>query len=444
MTDVIRFAGIAGCIGLIVVISGCGRGSGGGGAQESAASPGQFKPISTAAAVFWDRQTTESAELLRSLAEEFNANRGQALPLKVEHVGGYSDIFRKVSASIQAGALPSMAVAYQSMTAEYAQTGAVADIDPFIKDPQAGLSPEDLDDFFSVVIDTNKYPDFGGKMYSFPFCKSVLSLYFNKRVLSQAGFTDPPKTWADFLEQCRQVKAKAGKSAYAVSVDCSTIAGMMFSMGGEIVSGKQTLFDSPAAIKTFELIETLVKEALAYQIPPNTYDDETALAQDNVAFVIRSSSGRTNVKLLMENDQDKWGMALIPQDNPQDPHTVLFGPNICIFNTTPEQQRAAWDFVKFFTSAKVSVRWALGTGYLPIRKSAARDPEMQKFWAEWPYNRTAFDCLAYAKAEPNLAGWQEIRTLVENAETEVLTGVKAARQAALDLKQKADAVLARQ
>jgi multiple sugar transport system substrate-binding protein len=361
----------------------------------------------------------------------------------VEHSGGYKEIFQKVSASIRAGALPGMAVAYQSMTAEYALTGAVVALEPFINDPQTGLTAADLDDFFPVVIATNRYPDFGGKMLSFPFCKSVLMLYFNKRVLGQAGFTEPPKTWADFLEQCRQVKAKTGKFAYAVSVDCSTIAAMIFSMGGEMVSGKETRFDSPPALKTFELIETLANEDLAYQITPGAYDDEGALAQDTVAFVIRSSSGRTNVKLLMQNEQDKWGMAMIPQDNPQAPSTVLFGPNVCIFNTTPEQQQTAWAFAKFFTSPDVSVRWALGTGYLPIRKSAASNPDMQKFWAEWPYNRAAFDCLPFAKSEPNLAGWQEVRTLVENAETEVLTKIKLGRQAAVDLKQKADAVLAR-
>lgn len=429
-----RMAGVLG-VACVLMVMGCG---GGGGVAS-----GQFKPIDASAAVFWDRQTTESAELLRALAGEFNAKRQGALPIKVEHSGGYSEIFRKVSASIQAGALPSMAVGYQSMAVEYAQAGAVIALDAFVHDPKIGLSKADLDDFFPVVIETNRYPDFDGKMFSFPFCKSTLMLYFNKRVLAQAGFNEPPKTWADFLEQARQIKAKTGKKAYAVSVDCSTIAGMMFSRGGEIVSGKQTLFDSPAAIKTFELIETLAKEDLAYQISPGSYDDEAALAQDSVAFVIRSSSGRTSVKLLMQDD-DRWGMSVIPQDDPANPCTVLFGPNICIFNTTPEQQQAAWEFVKFFTSPEVSVRWALGTGYLPIRKSAAANPEMQEFWAEWPYNRAAFDGLPFAKSEPNLAGWQEVRTLVETAETEVLTGVKPARQAALELKQKADAVLMKQ
>jgi len=428
---------------LAVAVAGCGGGGEPPDSGPTSAAAPRFRPIDTAAAVFWVRQATEVGELLRKLADEYNQDRpAGALPIKVEHVGGYPDIFRKVSASIQARTLPSMSVGYQSMMTEYIQSTAVVALDDFVHDPEMGLSQEELDDFWPVVMETDVYPEYGGKMYSFPFCKSILMLYFNKHVLAEAGLSGPPDTWDEFLDQCRQIKAKTGKYAYAVHVDCSTVDGWIFSMGEEVLVGRKTRYDSPKAVRVFELFETLVQEGLAYQIPPGTYDDEMAFAQDEVAFVFRPSSGRTNVALLME-DPDKWGMARIPQADPETPRTVLYGPSICIFNTTPEQQQAAWRFVKFFTSSEAPVKWALGTGYLPIRKSAADNPAMQQFWAEWEYNRAAFDCLAFATSEPTVAGWQEVRALVESAQTEVLTGLKPARQAALDLKQKADAVLAR-
>lgn len=405
--------------------------------------PAGYRPIDPEAVVFWDRQTTESAELIRQIAADFNT-QFPGIPIKIERAGGYTDIFRKVSASIQARALPGMAVSYQSMTAEYVPTGAIVDLDQFIQDPKQGLSPEELDDFFPVVLETNRYEDFGGKMYSFPFAKSVLMLYFNKGVLGQAGIEAPPATWDAFLEQCRQIKAKTGKAAYAVSVDCSTIDGMIFSFGGEVVRGRETLFDSPPALRVFELLETLAKEELAYQITPGTYDDEVAFSKNDVAFTIRSSSHRGPASILMQGRQNQWGIAALPQGNPEHPVTVLYGPNITVFNTSLEHQARAWAFIKYFTSAEVNVRWALGTGYVPMRKSAAQHPDIQAFWAEWEYNRAAYDCLSFARSEPNLAGWQQVRDLVEKAETEILTGVKSARQAALDLKQAADAVLARQ
>ena len=114
-------------------------------------------------------------------------------------MGGYSEIFRKLVTSIQARTVPAMAVGYQSMTTVYAQAGAIVPLDPLIADPGLGLSEQELADFFPVVLETNRYPTLDNGMYSFPFCKSVLMLYFNKRVLSAAGIDAPPRTWDEFF-----------------------------------------------------------------------------------------------------------------------------------------------------------------------------------------------------------------------------------------------------
>ena len=400
-----------------------------------------FKPIDPASVVFWDRQTMETAQLITMIAEEYNAGR-QGLPVRVEYLGEYNDLYRKVSLSIQARELPAMAVAYESMTAEYAESGAAIALDGYVHDPEIGLTKDEFDDFFPSVIATNTFAQLGNKMYSFPLCKSVLMMYFNKTVLAQAGIAEPPRTWDEFLAQCRQIKAKTGKHAYAISVDCSTINGWIFSMGGEVTSGTTLLYDSPEAIRVFELLETLVQEDLAYQIQPGSYFDREDFAHDEAAFFFRSSSHKPYTQMLMAARPNDWGMAMIPQSDPSNPKTVLYGPNICVFSTTEEQQRIAWGFVKHFTSRDVCVRWSLASGYVPIRKSAAEHPEIQKYWGQWPYNRAAFDCLQYAKAEPNLAGWQEVRSLVERAESAVLSKMKSGKQAAQDLQKQATAALA--
>jgi multiple sugar transport system substrate-binding protein len=432
------FGRLASILVLMLVFAGCGVP--GGGSSTSSGTDNRFKPIDENAVVLWDRQTLETADLIGQIADEFNATRSE-LPIKVEHLGGYTDINRKVSVSIQARTLPSMAVGYESMTSEYASAGAVVPLDPFIADPEVGISEQDLSDFFPGMLETNVYPQLGGKMYSFPFTKSVLMMYFNKRVLRGAGLDEPPKTWDQFVDQCRRIKEKTGISAYAVDIDCSTLDGMIYSMGGELVVGTETQFDQPPAVQVFEMLATLVKEELAFRIQPGTYDDREEFARDRAAFFFRSSSHRPYTAALLAADPDAWGMAMIPQANPESPVTVLYGGNICIFRTTPEHERTAWEFVKFFTSADVSVRWALGSGYLPIRKSAAEHPDMRAFFDRWEYNRTAFDSLPYARPEPNLAGWQEVRTLVERAAAEVMNGLKSPRDAAQELKRQADAAL---
>ncbi len=383
-----------------------------------------------------------SAELLRTMAEEFNRSH-DGLPLKVERTGGYGDIFRKVSASIQARTLPAMAVSYESMTTEYVGSGAVAPLDQWLSDSEHGLSEAERDDFFPVMFETNTFAEHGGKMYSFPFAKSVLVLFFNQHLLDAAGIAGPPATWDQFLAHCRQIKARTGKYGYAIAVDCSTVDAMIFSMGGRVIEGRETQYDSAEALRVFELLDTLVREDLAYVISPGTFDDNVALSNDQVAFTLRTSASIPSIAELIGKDARHWGVAPIPQANPAKPATVLFGPNVTLFNTTVEQQRTAWAFVKYFTSAEATVRWSLATGYLPLRRSAADHPAMIAFWREWAYDRVAFDCLDFARPEPNVAGWQEVRAAVEEAETAVLTKMKTAAQAASELKKKADAILAR-
>ncbi|MCP4643204.1 MAG: ABC transporter substrate-binding protein [bacterium] len=419
----------------VAVLASVGGLSGCGGPSSS-----DFQPVKPEAVLLWDRQTTQTADLLRDIVAEFNAGR-DGLPVEAEYIGNYTDIFQKVRVSIEAGSVPDLAVSYQSMTSEYIEAQAVVPLEGFIADPAIGLDAESLSDFFPAVIENNKFPEFGGRMYSFPFCKSVLMMYYNKRVLEAAGYSEPPATWDAFLEQCRAVKAKTGKAAYPVSVDASTVDGMIFSMGGEVVSGRTTLFDSPESKAVFALLETLAKEKLAYPIAGGSQDDKIAFSENDAAFVFRSSSHRTSMVTLMDDDPDAWGMAMIPQGDPGTPVTVLYGPSICIFATGPDRNRTAWEFVKFFTSEENNVRWALGSGYVPIRKSAADNPRMNAFWAEWKYNRAAYDCLPHAKSEPNVAGWQKVRGLIEKAEEAVLTGYQSADAALAELKRAADSAL---
>lgn len=426
-----------GRIVLVAILAGalasCGRES---------ASPSGYAPIDGSHAVFWDRQTTETAALLQQITARFNESSGQ-LPVAIETTGNYGDIFQKVMAGIQARRLPAMAVSYESMTSQYAATGAVAPLDGLISDPERGLSAGDLADFFPAVLESNHYAAYGGAMLSFPFAKSVLMLYANHRVLREAGIETPPATWDEFLVQCRTVKAKTGKHAYAIAVDCSTISGMIFSMGGEVVKDGTLQYDQPASVKVFELLETLIQEDLAYQIPARTFDDETAFAGDRVAFTLRTSAGSANMAVAMGGKNDAWSINRIPQADPARPATILFGPNITLFKTGDAQEAASWAFTRYFTSPPVMKAWALATGYLPYRKSLASDPDVLAYWAAWPSNRAPYDCLAISRTEPNLAQWQQVRKAVEQAETSVLTDLKSGRDAALALQGEAAKLLDR-
>lgn len=400
-----------------------------------------FAPIAPEAADLWDRQTTENADVLASIVKDFNLQH-PGLPVKIVQSGNYGDIYRKTTAAIKARTLPSMAVAYGNMTVEYAREGAVTDLGEFIRDSKRGIPEADLADFFPAVLEQNRYPQYGGATLSWPYTKAVLVMYFNTRVMSAAGLTAPPATWDEFLAQARAIKGKTSKLAICLDIDASTLDAMIFSRGGEIVKDGRVSFTSPQTLAAFEFVQTLFKEGLAYQNTPRTFSDQTAFGANDVAFAFRPSSSLPYFKQVM-NGNEGWGVARVPQADPAKPATVLYGANVSVFKTTAAHQEAAWAFLKYFTSPKVNAAWAVKTGYLPCRKSAVEDPSLKVFWGEWMYNRVAFDCLSFARSEPNVAGWQTMRSLLENAATEVATGLKTP-QAAMDALQAAiDAEYAR-
>src|SRR5205807_3450270 len=64
----------------------------------------------------------------------------------------------------------------------------------------------------------------------------------------------------------------------------------------------------------------------------------------------------------------KWDIALLPYTDK--PAVDLYGASVSVYKTTPEKELAAWLVIKFLGEKAQTTKWALSTGYLPVRQSA--------------------------------------------------------------------------
>ena len=53
-----------------------------------------------------------------------------------------------------------------------------------------------------------------------------------------------------------------------------------------------------------------------------------------------------------------------------------------MFSSDANKQKATWEYMKFLTSTENTTKWAIKTGYLPVRTSAYKSDEYQKFMAD--------------------------------------------------------------
>ena len=397
----------------------------------------------------WHSQKRQNEDALKDIVARFN-QQSPSYEIQLHNLGSYTTLFQKTRVTIQGGKLPDLCVAYESMVSEFAaETDVVLPLGDYINHPDYGLSKDEQADIFPSFLQSNRYPEFGNQLLSFPFTKSLLMLYYNADILRAAGHEQPPATWDEFVQQCRDVKAKAGITPFSYSRDPSSFDAMILSLGGKLVAddGTRSLLDSPQARRVLEMLDTLVRDKLATVVPLQSDDDRLHFSTGTAAFILRSSTTRAYMRkdILDAQGRDRfdWQMACPPVGTGQPKLTVLYGGNICVFKSTPERQRGAWEFIKFFVSPEITAEWASRTGYLPVRRSAADVKTYAAFLAEHRRNRATFDTIPCGVREPSVAGWQAIRQYILEQITRVCKGQATPAEAATAAAARADAELQR-
>lgn len=408
--------------------------------------PKAAQPTGPVKITFWHVQQDDSfrGKKLKEMCDAFNKTHPDIIVEPV-FAGSYDDIYKKSMAAIQAGNQPDLAVAYESYIAEFMKANAVVALEPYVNDKTIGLSAKDKEDIFPGYWETNIFPEFGNKMLSFPFTKSALGMYYNKTLLKQAGINEVPKTWADFEAACKAV-TKGDVKALAWYEDCSTFNGFLYSRGlKELDSAqKNAIFNGAQGIEALDLLIRLGKAGAAFK-PEGNYADQAMFAEGKIAFTFGSTSGTSYYKdaIAKAGKSFEWGCTLLPQSDPKKPQTVMYGANVCIFKTTEARQRAAWQFIKWFTDTDQTADWGTTSGYTPIRKSAMQKLATDGWMAKNPVPKEVYDTIIpYSYPEPNVRGQQEIRDVVKNAWTAALTGVKTSKVALDDAVAESNKILA--
>src|SRR5690606_16527157 len=95
---------------------------------------------------------------------------------------------------------------------------------------------------------------FDGKIYAFPSNMGMLALYYDKKVLAEAGI-EPPKTWNELIESAKQLTTE---DRYGLLVETNEGAYQNYEFypfvwmnGGDILSqdGKEVLVKKNDAVK---------------------------------------------------------------------------------------------------------------------------------------------------------------------------------------------------
>ncbi len=358
---------------------------------------------------FWHGLSGPLGDVLNEMINDFNKTH-KDIEIVPNSVSSYTALSQKLMASIQANKQPDIAQVFESWTSKYIEGDVLVSISDLIAE-DSDFTEQDKSDIYSVFINSNT---FNGKIMSFPFNKSVRAYFYNKDAFYRAGL-DPnyfPATWEEFRTYCKLLTdtdpAVKRPTKYGTNFNVNEwqFINLLYQAGGEIInSDNQPVLNSAYGVEGLTYITDLInKDKTVYLV--REYEGQNDFLAGVVAMYEGSSVSITH----MRQQPINFNIGYAPLPVHKTSKSAVSGANIVIFKSGDhKREKAAWEFIKWFTDTDQTAKWSARTCYMPVRRSAMNSPTIQSFLSESPQFRAIYEQLENAVYEPQNAAWFEAR-----------------------------------
>ncbi|MEA3363889.1 MAG: ABC transporter substrate-binding protein [Thermodesulfobacteriota bacterium] len=379
--------------------------------------------------------------------EQLTADYTKAHPdVKIDAVyaGSYQDTVTKALTAARGGRPPQLSVILSVDMFTLIDEDVIVPFDSLV---QNDTDKDWLNAFYPAFMENSRT---GGKTYGIPFQRSTPILYYNKEAFSKAGL-DPekaPATWDEMVQFAKQLTKRdaSGKvMQWGLRIPSSGFPYWLFqglTTGNNVIlannDGNQTNFDDPRVVESLQFLvdlstkhKVMAPGIIEWGVTPKAFFEGQA------AMMWTSTGNLTNVR---NNAPFDFGVAMLPKKIRRGAPTG--GGNFYIFkDSTTEQKRASFEFVKWITAPEQAARWTIATGYVAPRPDAWETPAMQAYTKDFPPALVARDQLKYAVAELSTHENQRVTTIFNDALEAAITGAKTPEEALKSAQKKADKIL---
>jgi len=272
-------------------------------------------------------------------------------------------------------ALPDICQLGNTWVPEFAALDALVPLDAYV----ARSTEVDTSDFFRGIWDTNVVD---GQLYGVPWYVDTRLLYYRSDLLQQAGYSEVPETWAEWLDAMRAIKRQVGPERFAILLplnefDPQLVFGLQSADSLLRDGGRYGNFQSPGFRRAFHFYVQLFREGLA---PPATATQIANVWQEfgngYFSFYLSGPWNISEFRTRLPADlQDDWMTAPVPGPNGPGASTAG-GSSLAVFRSS-EHPREAWMLIEYLTRPDVQARFYEMVGDLPARESAWEIPALR-------------------------------------------------------------------
>lgn len=282
-----------------------------------------------------------------------------------------------------------------------------------------------------------------GKTYGMPWLLDEKYFFYNEKLLNQAGFTAPPKTWEEMLTQAQAIKDQ-GIVEYPIvwswgqyeAAICDWVT-LLYGNGGNLVddSGKAA-FNNETGVQTLTWMLKTIDDGLTNPSSVSYVEEDVrnVFSQGKAVFatnwVYMYDLVNFNTEQSTVTGQVKMGLMPAFQGSGVQSATINGSMGFSVAGTSPNQD-AAWKYVEFLTSKDVQNRYS--AHLLPIWQTSFQGDSLETLKGYTPANAATVPAFneqfPFAHVRPKVPFYPEGSKAIQLALQEALTKQKTPQQA---------------
>ena len=385
---------------------------------------------------FWVAFSDYRFEYSEEKAAAFNAKHPE-YNVQVTSFASYNDAFDAAVLAVDSGEPPALIHFFEAATRQ-ALDAVSADGNPIFKsvtDAIAGRTdvlgePVVLD---SVIDAARNYYTVDGSFYSMPWNTSSTVMFSNMDILSAAGITEPPETWADVETACAAIMGLADAPTACITwPNHSWFVEQSLGQQGELLGNNdngrtdratEVYLESDGMLSYLDWWKGLSDSGYYLYTGLQRDWDGTAnaLYAGDVAMLIYSSSDTTAITNTGTESGFEVKASFMPRNGDVEyVGNLIGGATIWMLDGMDQTtEDGALAFMNFFSNPENAAEWHQLTGYEAITKDSIDLLQSQGWYDESPNSKVASDQLAAAQNTPaslgallgNFVGIRDVITL---------------------------------
>ncbi len=385
--------------------------------------------------VFGMDQAAMTPEEMKAIADEFMQKNPD---IKVELEFAAYDAMHDKIVTAMASTPPSYDVfeVDDPWYAEFVKAGYLADVSDRITDKMKS-------DVFKSAWDVVSVD---GKIYGLPWLLDQKYFFYNKQILQQAGFNEPPKTWEELIAQAKVIKEKGlveypivWSWAQAEAVICDWVT-LLYGNGGTFLDkdGKPA-FNNEAGVQTLTWMLQTIEDGYTNPASVSYLEEDVrnVFSQGKAAFALNWNYMFDLANFNKEESQvtGQVGVALIPVFKKGAEMGIISSSingsmGFSVAAKSPNLE-AGWKFIEYLTSEDVQLRYS--AHMLPMWQTLFEGDNLKKLESAGPaaaVMASAFSAqFPYANVRPRAAFYPEGSKALQLAIQLALTKQKTPQEA---------------